>query len=74
MLPLTTLYDEYVDRPNLSEQKNPFEYIIPPPSRGVGKTIWAKNIADDVTCQSMKLKLFTKNFTKKDLIKFSKRL
>ena len=30
MIPLTTLYDEYIDRPKLSEQKNPFEYIVPP--------------------------------------------
>ena len=36
MIPLTTLYDEYIDRSKLSEQKNPFEYIVPPPSRGVG--------------------------------------
>ena len=35
MTPLTTLYDEYKDRSNLSEQKNPFEHIVPP-SRGVG--------------------------------------
>ena len=31
MIPLTFLYDEYIDRPKLSEQKNPFEYIVPPP-------------------------------------------
>ena len=30
MISLTTLYDEYIGRPNLSEQKNPFEYIVPP--------------------------------------------
>ena len=35
-IPVLTLYDEYIDRRNLSEQKNPFEYIVPPPSRGVG--------------------------------------
>ena len=27
----TTLYDEYIDRPKLTEQKNPFEYIVLPP-------------------------------------------
>ena len=27
MIPLTTLYDEYIDRPKLSEKK-PFEYIV----------------------------------------------
>ena len=36
MLP-STLYDEYIDRPKLTEQKKtPVEYIVPPPSRGVG--------------------------------------
>ena len=30
---MTTLYDEYIDRPKLTEQKNPFEYIVPPPSQ-----------------------------------------
>ena len=36
MIPLTFLYDEYIDRPELSEQKNPFEYIVPHPTSGVG--------------------------------------
>ena len=36
MILVSTLYDEYIDRPKVSEQKNPFEYIVPPPSRGVG--------------------------------------
>ena len=31
MIPLTTLYDECIDRSNLTEQKNLFEYIAPPP-------------------------------------------
>ena len=31
MIPVSTLYDKYIDRPKLSEQKNPFEYIVPPP-------------------------------------------
>ena len=31
MIPVSTLYDEYIDRPKLSEQKNQIEYIIPPP-------------------------------------------
>ena len=35
MTPLTYLYDEYIDQPKLSEQKNPFEYIVPPPTSGV---------------------------------------
>ena len=29
MIQLTFLYDEYIDRPKLTEQKNPFEYIVP---------------------------------------------
>ena len=36
MMPLTFLYDEYIDRPKLTEQKNPFEYIVPAPTSGVG--------------------------------------
>ena len=36
MIPVSTLYHEYIGRPKLTEQKNPFEYIVPPPpSRGV---------------------------------------
>ena len=31
MIPVSTLYDEYIDRPKLTEQKNPFEYIVPSP-------------------------------------------
>ena len=36
MRSLTTLYDEYIDRKKLSEQKKPVECIVPPPSREVG--------------------------------------
>ena len=36
MIPLTTLYNDYIDRPKLTEQKNPFEYIVPPPLKWVG--------------------------------------
>ena len=36
MIPLTTLYDGYIDQSKLTEQKNPFEYIIHPPTSGVG--------------------------------------
>ena len=32
MIPVSTLYDEYIDRPKLTEQKKtPAEYIVPPP-------------------------------------------
>ena len=31
MIPFTFLCDKYIDRPKLSEQKNPFAYIVPPP-------------------------------------------
>ena len=34
MIPVSTLYDEYIERRKFTEQKNPFEYIVPPPSRG----------------------------------------
>ena len=37
MIPLTFLYDEYIDRPKFTEQKkNPFEYIVHSPTSGVG--------------------------------------
>ena len=32
MIPLTILYDGYIDRQNLTEQKNPVENIVPPPT------------------------------------------
>ena len=32
MIPLTNLYNEYIDRPKLTEQKKPAEYIVPPPT------------------------------------------
>ena len=34
MIPLTFLYDEYIDRPKLTAQKTPFEHIVPPPQLG----------------------------------------
>ena len=34
MIPVSTLYDEYMDRRKLTEQKKPFEYIVPPPQEG----------------------------------------
>ena len=37
MIPVSTLYDEYIDRRKLTEQKNPFEYIVPPPQEGRNK-------------------------------------
>ena len=45
MIPVSTLYDEYIDRPKLTEQKKPSEYIVPPPppSRGVGTTSTYQN-------------------------------
>ena len=49
MIPLKTLYDNYIDRPKLSEQKVPFEYIIPPTLKWVGTKISMnlyKNIGD----------------------------
>ena len=42
MKPVSTFYDEYIDRPKLTEQKNPFKYIVPSPSRGVGTKILLK--------------------------------
>ena len=35
MIPVSTLYDEYIERRKFTEQKkNPVEYIVSPPSRG----------------------------------------
>ena len=42
MLPLTTLYDKYIDQRKLSEQKNPFEYIVPPSINVVGNNKYIK--------------------------------
>ena len=39
MILLTFLYDEYIDGPKLNEQKNSFEYIVPPSASGVGTKI-----------------------------------
>ena len=29
-IPHITIYDEYIERQKLTQQKNPFEYLIPP--------------------------------------------
>ena len=36
IIPLTILYNEYIDRPKFTEQKkkNPVKYIVPPSLRG----------------------------------------
>ena len=34
MIPLTNLYGYYIDRPKLTEQKNPFEDTVPPHKSG----------------------------------------
>ena len=39
MIPLTTLYDDYIFRPKLTEQKTHLHIIVPPPQK-VG---WNKN-------------------------------
>ena len=33
MMPLTTPYDDYMERTKLTEQKNPFGYMFPPPNK-----------------------------------------
>ena len=33
MIQLSTLYDDYNDRPKLTEQKNIFDYTVPPPTK-----------------------------------------
>ena len=39
MVPVSTLYDEYIDRPKLTEQKKTIWVYSSSPSRGVGKII-----------------------------------
>ena len=34
MTRVAMLYDEYIDRSKLIDQKHPFEYIVPPPTSG----------------------------------------
>ena len=36
MIPVLSVYGEYIDQRKLTEQNNPFEYIVPRPSSGVG--------------------------------------
>ena len=36
MIPLTFLYDEEIYWSKVSELKNPFDYIVPHPTNGVG--------------------------------------
>ena len=33
MIPITTLYDEYFDRPKMTDQEIPFDYIFPSPTK-----------------------------------------
>ena len=42
MIPVSALYDEYIERRKFTEQKkkNPVEYIVPPPSRGSEQLIF----------------------------------
>ena len=60
MTPVSTLYHLYIDWRKLSEQKNPFEYIVPPPSRGVGTIIHFTQLKNQSTLIS--------HFTDKQLI------
>ena len=45
MIPISTLYDEYISRPEeiVWRKQNPFEYIVPTTSRGVGTNTAAPN-------------------------------
>ena len=42
MIPVSTLHDEYIDRPKLTEQKKPSGVYISSPSRGVGTIKWPR--------------------------------
>ena len=56
MIPLTTRYDDYIDGSKLSE-KNPFEYIVPPPLKWVGTKIKFLFTDRKVKCKIKKSKL-----------------
>ena len=58
MIPVSTLYDEYIDWRKLTEQKkrNPFEYIVPPPSRGVGTKFHSRQLIN--YCSTFKITSF----------------
>ena len=51
MIPLTFLYEEYIDGPKLSEQKNPFEYLVPSPTSGVGTMMLKQVIMENLHYQ-----------------------
>ena len=35
MIYLSIFYDDYMNRPDLTEEKRPFEYVVPPPLCGL---------------------------------------
>ena len=58
MIPLTYLCDEYIDRPKLTEQKNPFEHIVPPPREGgrnKKQAMLANNLVDGLWIRLKKI-------------------
>ena len=57
MIPLTILHDEYIDRPKLTEQKNPFEYIVSPHPPQVGSEQLSENVLQSFQTDS---KIFVK--------------
>ena len=60
IIPVSTLYDEYIDRPKLSEQKNPFVYIVPlPPQEGSERLIF--NIMTSIYATKDVVSKFTYN-------------
>ena len=60
MIRVSTLYDEYIDRRKLSEQKNPCEYIVLPPLGGVGtKTVCHSNLTELTQLERMKLTILS---------------
>ena len=65
MIPLTFLYDEYIDRPKLTEQKNPFEYIVPSRTSGVGtinmQTLGSKQFKNCIALSTNLLQLLVAN-------------
>ena len=61
MIPVSTLLDEYIEWRELSEQKAPFDYIVPPPSRGVGTMILQGCFYSACTAKSNKINKNNRN-------------
>ena len=71
MIPVSTLFDEYIDRPKLTQQKDSFEYKILSPTTG-SEQIRQKKVFYHVNAQ-VYLLIYCKNLVIAiSVVKFSK--